>query len=67
MLQGLLRGEGLQTGRRQVATLMKKMAIEAMYLRSNVETGTWAQNLSLPPAQAGDYKAQPNLGHGLDL
>ena len=31
MLQGLLRGEGLETGRRHVATLMKKMGIEAIY------------------------------------
>ncbi len=31
MLQGLLRGEGLETGRRHVATLMKKMGIKAIY------------------------------------
>ncbi|MEN3144817.1 IS3 family transposase [Ochrobactrum sp. WV_118_8] len=35
MLQGLLRGEGLQTGRLHVATLMKKMGIEAIYRRPN--------------------------------
>ncbi|WP_165428768.1 IS3 family transposase [Rhizobium ruizarguesonis] len=35
MLQGLLRGEGLETGRLQVATLMKKMGIEAIYRRPN--------------------------------
>ena len=35
MLQGLLRGEGLETGRRHVATLMKKMGIEAIYRRPN--------------------------------
>ena len=32
MLQGLLRGEGLETGRLHVATLMKKMGIEALAL-----------------------------------
>jgi putative transposase len=35
MLQGLLRGEGLETGRLHVATLMKKMGIEATYRRPN--------------------------------
>ena len=35
MLQGLLRGEGLDTGRLHVATLMKKMGIEAIYRRPN--------------------------------
>lgn len=33
MLQGLLRGKGLETGRLHVATLMKKMGIEAIYRR----------------------------------
>ncbi len=35
MLQGLLRGEGLQTGRLHLATLMKKLGIEAIYRRPN--------------------------------
>ncbi len=35
MLQGLLRGEGLETGRLHVATLMKRMGIEAIYRRPN--------------------------------
>lgn len=35
MLQGLLKGEGLETGRLHVATLMKKMGIEAIYRRPN--------------------------------
>ncbi|MGO6891778.1 MULTISPECIES: IS3 family transposase [Rhizobium] len=35
MLQGLLRGDGLKTGRLHVATLMKKMGIEAIYRRPN--------------------------------
>ncbi|WP_165909519.1 IS3 family transposase [Shinella sp. JR1-6] len=35
MLQGLLRGEGLETGRLHVATLMKKMGIEAICRRPN--------------------------------
>ena len=35
MLQGLLRAEGHEVGRRHVATLMKKMGIEALYRRPN--------------------------------
>lgn len=35
MLQGLLRGEGLEAGRLHIATLMKKMGIEAIYRRPN--------------------------------
>ena len=35
MLQGLLKAEGLQTGRLHVATLMRKMGIEAIYRRPN--------------------------------
>ena len=35
MLQGLLKAEGLQTGRLHVMTLMKKMGIEAIYPRPN--------------------------------
>ncbi|MGO1163729.1 IS3 family transposase [Brucella sp. C7-11G] len=35
MLQGLLKGEGLEVGRLHVATLMKKMSIEAIYRRPN--------------------------------
>ena len=35
MLQGLLKGEGLEVGRLHVTTLMKKMGIEAIYRRPN--------------------------------
>lgn len=35
MLRGLLKAEGLQTARLHVATLMKKMGIEAIYRRPN--------------------------------
>jgi len=35
MLQGLLKAEGHQTGRRHVRTLMKKMGLEAIYRRPN--------------------------------
>lgn len=35
MLQGLLKGEGFDVGRLHVATLIKKMGIEAIYRRPN--------------------------------
>jgi putative transposase len=35
MLRGLLRAQGFDVGRRHVATLMKKMGIEAIYRRPN--------------------------------
>ena len=35
MLRDLLRREGLEVGRRHVATLMKRMGIEAIYRRPN--------------------------------
>jgi putative transposase len=35
MLRDLLRGEGIEIGRQRVATLMKRMAIEAIYRRPN--------------------------------
>jgi putative transposase len=35
MLQGLLKAEGHRVGRRHVATLMRKMGIEALYRRPN--------------------------------
>ena len=43
MLQGLLRGEGFEIDRLHVATLMKKMGIEAIYRRpSTSKPGAWA-------------------------
>ena len=35
MLQGLLKQEGFEVGRLHVATLMKRMGIEALYRRPN--------------------------------
>ncbi len=35
MLRDLLRQEGIQIGRQHVATLMKRMAIKAIYRRPN--------------------------------
>ncbi|MBG6117695.1 putative transposase [Sphingobium sp. AEW010] len=40
MLRDLLRQEGIEIGRQHVATLMKKMAIEAIYRRPNTSKPT---------------------------
>ena len=40
MLRALLRQEGIEIGRQHVATLMKKMAIEAIYRRPNTSKPT---------------------------
>src|SRR5580700_1673990 len=40
MLRDLLRQEGIEIGRQHVATLMKRMAIEAIYRRPNTSKPT---------------------------
>ena len=36
MMRGLLRQEGLSSGRRHIATLMRRMGIEALYRKPNL-------------------------------
>ena len=67
MLQGLLRGEGLEAGRLHIATLMKKMGIEAIYRRPNTSKPAPGHKIYPPPAQAGGHQAQPGLGNGPDI
>ncbi len=65
MLKALLRGEGTEVGRLQIATLMKKMGIEGnLPSPEHLQTSARSQNLSLSPAQAGGHPAQPGLGNG---
>jgi putative transposase len=40
MLRDLLRGEGIATGRDRVTTMMRRMAIEAVYRRPNTSKPT---------------------------
>ena len=40
MMQGLLRQEGLSCGRRHIATLMRRMGIEALYRKPNTSRRT---------------------------
>jgi len=53
MLQGLLRGEGLQTGRLHVATLLKKMGIEAIYRRIEASQPGLGNGLTYIPMSRG--------------
>jgi len=55
MLRDLLRGEDVVIGRELVATLMRRMGIEAIYRKpKHVEGGAGAQNLPVSAARAGD-------------
>lgn len=49
MLRDLLRGEGIAIGRQRVATMMKRMRIEALYRRPNTSK----------PA-AGSFRGRPS-------
>jgi len=61
----LLALEGIKTGRLHVATLMKRMAIEAIYRKpNNIEADARAQDLSVSPAQSACDEARSGLGNG---
>ncbi len=53
VLQGLLKAEGHEVGRRRVSTLMQKMGIEALYRRPKTST------------PAPGHKSYPSLLRGL--
>jgi hypothetical protein len=59
MLRDLLRQEGVEIGRLHDATLIKKIAIEAIYRRPNTSKPTPGHKIYLPlfAAQAGDRAA----------
>jgi len=52
MLRDLLALEGIKTGRLHVATLMKRMAIEAIYRKPNTSKPMQGTDLSVSPAQS---------------
>ena len=51
MLKGLLQAEGHEAGRLHVSTLMKKMAIEALYRRPNTSKPAPGHKISPYPAR----------------
>ena len=66
MLQGLLKGEGLEVGRLHVATACRHADEEDRHRGDlpspeHVETSAGAQGLSLSPGQAGGYQTQSGL------
>lgn len=62
MLRDLLRQEGRAVGRRQVATLMRRMGIEALIGNRLTVGGFRPSRSTLPPAQPGDLTFQSGLG-----
>jgi hypothetical protein len=65
MLQTFLVREGYDVGRLHVATLMKRMGIEAIYRRAqHVQTCAGAHDLPVSSAQAAGDAAQSGLGDG---
>ena len=68
MLRDLLRGEGVAIGRQHVATLMRRMGIEALYRKPN--TSRRHRGHPVYPyllRGAGDHAAEPGLGDGHHL
>jgi HTH-like domain len=64
MLRLLLRREGVSVGRRHVATLMKRMGLEAIYRRP--KTSKPAPGHKVYPGRF-DQSAEPGLGNGYQL
>jgi putative transposase len=62
MLRNLLRQEGHAIGRRHVATLMRRMGIEALYRKPALSRRIRPSDLPLSPARSGDLTAQSCLG-----
>ena len=63
MLRDLLAGRGRGIGRLHVATLMRRMGIEALYRRpSTSKAGARAQDLPVPAARNGDRPARTRSG-----
>ena len=66
MLRDLLAQEGVKAGRLHVATLMKRMGVEAPVSQAErLETGAGPQDSPLSAAKAGRHPAQPGLGEGV--
>src|SRR5262249_20482997 len=62
MLRGLLAAEGSKIGRRHLTTLMRRMGIEAIYRRPNIEACARSSPLSVSAARIGDRSAEPCVG-----
>ena len=68
MLRDLLNEEGIRIGRCHVATLMKRMGVEALYRKPNTsKPATRAPDLPLPAAWDDDRPPEPGVGDGHHL
>ena len=65
MLRDLLNAEGFVIGRWHVATLMKRMGIEAIYRKPNTsKPAPGAKDLPVSLTQLAGHQTQPGLGDG---
>ena len=68
MLRDLLRREGHPIGRKHVATLMRRMGIEALYQKANTSRRhRGASGLSVSAARADHRHAESGVGDGHDV
>jgi putative transposase len=65
MLRDILNAEGVTIGRRHVATLMRRMGLEAIYRKPN--TSKPAPGHKIYPYLLRGHAPQPGLGHGHHL
>jgi putative transposase len=66
MLRDLLRGEGVEVGRRRVATMMRRMGIEAIYRRPNTSKSS-PGNKIYPYLLRGITVDRPNQVWAMDI
>ena len=63
MLRDLLNGEGIEVGRKHVATLMLKMGVAAIYRRANTSRATsGASGVPVSAASSRHRSAEPGVG-----
>jgi len=66
MLRDLLRGEGVEVGRRRVATMMRRMGIEAFYRRPNTSKSS-PEHKVYPYLLRGITVERPNQVWAMDI
>jgi putative transposase len=66
MLRDLLCGEGIQTGRERVASMMRRMGIEALYRRPNTSKSAAGHKI-FPYLLRGLKIVRPNQVWGMDI
>jgi putative transposase len=67
ILRDPMKSEGIQVGREHVATMMKRMGIEAISDGRTRRSRRPSTDLSVSAARSERSTVQPGLGHGHDL